>query len=80
MVRRVQLAPGVSIFGNYDVLPMPVGPLDPKLRFVEGRAVGEIKIAAAPEWLLDQLVQILRKGRRGSSATGGNPVTLVKTA
>ncbi|WP_162559675.1 phage/plasmid primase, P4 family [Methylobacterium radiodurans] len=51
--------PGIDIKGQrgYVVLPGSVHPLGPTYRSAPGRALGEIAIAQAPDWLLDLVVR-----------------------
>jgi ParB family chromosome partitioning protein len=52
-VKHRQLGDGLTVLGDGDVLVMPSQDDDPKCHFAEGRAPGEVKLAAAPQWLLD---------------------------
>jgi ParB family transcriptional regulator, chromosome partitioning protein len=54
-VKHRQLGDGLTVFGDGDILVMPSRPRDTaaKSHFAEGRAPGEVKVAALPQWLLD---------------------------
>ena len=70
-IPHVQLAPGLTVLGDDDLVVMPSGGGDTKCRFVRERAIGEIAFAAAPQWLIDQITQVANNGslrRRRSSA------------
>jgi hypothetical protein len=55
VVRHQQLDGGLTVLGDGDLLVMPsgTGSATAKCRFVNGRALGKVKIATAPKWLLD---------------------------
>ena len=76
-VRSQELARALRVLGEGDTIV-----LGKKHGFVPGRGVGDIKIAPAPQWLLNSLIQSnkgsRRVGRRSSqqsSAAGAQPIT-----
>jgi ParB family chromosome partitioning protein len=52
-VRHRELGNGLTILGDGDLVAMPSRIGLAKPGFVKGRAPGEVKVAAAPQWLLD---------------------------
>ena len=70
-VRHVQLAPGLKALGENVCLVMPSGKITAKRRFARDLGIGQIEIAMAPQWLLDQITRTATKAssrRRRSSA------------
>jgi ParB/Sulfiredoxin domain len=65
-VKHQQLGDGLSVLGDGDILVMPSEDHDPKRHFAEGRAPGEVKVAALPQWLLDLAA--------GSAQLGGGQI------
>jgi hypothetical protein len=55
-VKHRQLGDGLTVLGDGDVLVMPSRPRDTaaKCHFAEGRAPGEVDVAAVPQWLIDR--------------------------
>jgi ParB family transcriptional regulator, chromosome partitioning protein len=55
-VKHRQLGDGLTVLGDGDILVMPSRPRDAagKCHFAEGRAPGEVDVAAAPKWLTDR--------------------------
>ena len=64
-VRHQQLGDGLTVLGDGDVLVMPSRRRDTeaKCHFAEGRAPGEVDVAAAPEWLVDSATSDAQVGR-----------------
>jgi Bifunctional DNA primase/polymerase, N-terminal len=52
-----ELGNGLTILGDGDLVVMPSRIGLAKPGFVKGRALGEVKIAEAPKWLLDQFAR-----------------------
>jgi hypothetical protein len=77
-VRHAQLAPGLTVLGENTCLVMPSGKITAKRRFASDLGIGQIEIATAPRWLLDQITRVATKAssrRRRSSAA---PKTTIK--
>jgi ParB/RepB/Spo0J family partition protein len=55
-VKHRQLGDGLTVLGDGDILVMPSRRRDgeAKCHFAEGRAPGEVDVAAAPKWLTDR--------------------------
>ena len=53
-VRHRELDKGLTILGDGDLVVMPSRTGIAKPGFLKDRAVGEVEIAEAPKWLLDQ--------------------------
>jgi ParB/RepB/Spo0J family partition protein len=72
-VRKVELMPALTILGagNLLVSPSRRGKSQAKRRFVDGQALGETEIAAAPPWLLVAI---------GAKPTIPAPPTIVRVA
>jgi ParB-like chromosome segregation protein Spo0J len=70
-VKHRQLGDGLTVFGDGDILVMPSRPRDTaaKSHFAEGRAPGEVDIAAAPKWLTSRAMS----GAQVKDAQGRDP-------
>jgi putative DNA primase/helicase len=67
----MRLGDGITILGDGQFVVAPLSIHDPDLvrRFVDGRAPGEVEIAAAPQWLTDSISE--------PTSTGWEPVPSV---